>query len=185
MTMSARDNPRYRVCARNREFISDYLAVLDCELAHDPQEHIFRIMGDGVPVERMNLTTTRIMIILKIIYREKIMGEGLKATVTSLREIREYGRSTNLLCRKLTNQEWHEALVLLRTHQILELPGAVANLEDDTPIYIYSTINIFCSSADIGELLERYGEETEIGKTIKEESSGETAEENIYQNVSQ
>lgn len=112
-----------------------------------------------MPTERMNLMTTRIMLILKILYREKIMGAGLNATVTCLREIRESGASTNLINRKLTNQEWQDALMLLKVHQIIELPGAVGNVEDDTPIYIYSTINIFCSSVDINELVAQYQDE--------------------------
>ena len=44
VTLIQKDNPHYQVCARNREFIADYLQVLDCELVHDPQEHIFRIV---------------------------------------------------------------------------------------------------------------------------------------------
>ena len=44
-TLVQHDNPRYQVCLRHREFIADYLSVLDCELVHDPQEHIFRITG--------------------------------------------------------------------------------------------------------------------------------------------
>lgn len=177
VTLIQRDNPRYRTCANHREFIASYLSVLDCELVHDPQEQLFRIRGEGMPTEKMNLTTTRIMLILKIIYREKIMGDGLNATVTCLREIRETGSNTNLLTRKLTNQEWQEALVLLRVHQIIELPGAVGNLEDDTLIYIYGTINIFCSSVDISELVEQYKE--------TKENLGETGEENLYEDVSQ
>ena len=39
VTLIQKDNPHYQVCARNREFIADYLQVLDCELVHDPQEH--------------------------------------------------------------------------------------------------------------------------------------------------
>jgi len=143
VTLVQRDNPRYRICANHREFIADYLSVLDCELVHDPHEHIFRIRGEGMPVDRMTLTTTRIMLILKVIYRDKIMGEGLNATVTSLEEIREVGSSTNLLARRLTVQEWQDALTMLKTHQIIELPGAIGSLEGDTPLYIYSTNNIF------------------------------------------
>ena len=90
VTLIQRDNPRYQVCLRNREFISDYLAVLDCELVHDQQEHLFRITGDGVMLEKMTLLTARIVIIMKMIYRDKIMGEGLNATTTNLAEIREY-----------------------------------------------------------------------------------------------
>jgi len=168
VTLVQRDNPRYRICANHREFIADYLSVLDCELVNDPQEHIFRIKGESMPVDRLTLTGTRILLILKIIYRDRIMGEGLNATVTSLREIREIGSNTNLLTRKLTAQEWQDALSMLKVHQIIELPGAIGNLEDDTPIYIYSTINIFCSSVEINELIKMY-----------EESTGEEREEDI------
>lgn len=156
MTLIQRDNPRYQVCLRNREFIADYLAVLDCELVHDPQEHIFRIAGEGVMTERMSLTTTKLVILLKMIYRDKIMGEGLHATTTNLAEIREYGKNTNLITRRLTLQEWQDALMVMKTHQMIELPGAIGNLEDDTPIYIYSTVNIFCSAMDISELVRKY-----------------------------
>ena len=156
VTLIQRDNPRDQVCLRNREFIADYLAVLDCELVHDPQEHIFRIAGEGVMTERMSLTTTKLVILLKMIYRDKIMGEGLHATTTNLAEIREYGKNTNLITRRLTLQEWQDALMVMKTHQMIELPGAIGNLEDDTPIYIYSTVNIFCSAMDISELVRKY-----------------------------
>ena len=84
VTLVQRDNPRYRICANHREFIADYLSVLDCELVHDPQEHIFRIKGEGMPIDKLTLTGTRILLLLKMIYRNKIMGEGLDATVTCL-----------------------------------------------------------------------------------------------------
>ena len=104
-----------------------------------------------------------------MIYRDKIMGEGLNATTTNLTEIREYGKNTNLITRKLTQQEWQEALVLMKTHQILELPSAIANLEDNTPIYIYSTINLFCSAMDINELVREYQNELDQADSMEEE----------------
>lgn len=128
VTLIQKDNPRYQVCLRHREFISDYLSVLDCELIHDPQEKLFRIAGTGVVVEHMSLMTTKLVILLKLIYRDKIMGEGLHATVTNLAEIREYGQNTNLITRRLTAQEWKESLLLMKTHQMIEIPGAVDNL---------------------------------------------------------
>ena len=171
VTLIQKDNPHYQVCARNREFIADYLQVLDCELVHDPQEHIFRITGDGVMTERMSLMTTKLVILLKMIYRDKIMGEGLHATTTNLAEIREYGKNTNLIKRRLTGQEWNDALVLMKTHQMIELPGAVANLEDFTPIYIYSTVNVFCSAMDINELVRTYQDEVEELLTEEEKEN--------------
>jgi len=121
--------------------------------------------------ERMSLMTTKLVILLKMIYRDKIMGEGLHATTTNLAEIREYGKNTHLITRRLTGQEWNDALVLMKTHQMIELPGAVANLEDFTPIYIYSTVNVFCSAMDINELVRTYQDEVEELLTEEEKEN--------------
>ena len=136
VTLTPRDNLDYEICVRHRGFIEEYLAVLGCELIHDPQEHIFRLVGDGVETEKMSLTTTIIVLLVKMIYSDKILGEVLNATVTTLEEIREYGKNTNLLNRKLTLAEWIEALYLMSKHQMIELPGAVRDVEDHTPIYL-------------------------------------------------
>ena len=169
VTLTPRDNPDYEMCVRHRGFIEEYLSVLGCELTHDPQEHIFRLVGDGVETEKMSLTTTIIVLLVKMIYRDKILGEGLKATVTTLEEIREYGKNTNLLNRKLTVAEWREALYLMSKHQMIELPGAVRDVEDKTPIYLYSTINLYVSAADINALIEEYREEAAENETIEED----------------
>ena len=180
VTLIMKDNPKYQICARHREFIADYLSVLGCELIHDPQEHIFRIAGEGMLIEKMSLITTKLLILLKLIYRDKIMGAGLQATTTNVAEIREYGINTNLITRKMTQQEVNDALTLMKTHQIIELPGAIGNLEDDTPIYIYSTINIFLTAADISELVKLYQTEVDELLAANEEEASETGEENIY-----
>lgn len=179
-TLIPRDNPRYQTCMKHKAFIEDYLAVLGCELKHDPQEHIFRLEGEGVATERMSMTTTLIVLLMKLIYREKILGEGLHATVTTLAEIREYGKNTNLITRKLTFAEWKEALYLMRMHQMIDVPGAVKDVEDKTPIYIYSTINLYCASMDIEKLVEEYREEVQNLISAEEEEDRETGEENIY-----
>lgn len=169
VTLAPRDNLDYEMCVRHRNFIEDYLSVLGCELVHDPQEHIFRLEGEGVETEKISLTTTIIILLVKMIYRDKILGEGLNATVTTLEEIREYGKNTNLLNRKLTLAEWREALYLMSKHQMIELPGAVRDVEDRTPIYLYSTINLYVSASDINALVEEYREETIEDETIEED----------------
>lgn len=161
VTLTTKDNPQYEICARNRAFIEDYLSVLGCEMIHDAQEHIFRLVGDGVATEKMNLTDTVILLIMKLIYHDKIMGEGLNAPITTLKEMREYGKNTNLITRKLNIAEWRSALYLMRMHQVIDVPGAVRDVEDDTPIYIYSTINLYVASADINALVEEYRGEAE------------------------
>ena len=176
VTLTPRDKPQYEICARHMNFIEDYVSVLGCELIHDAQEHIFRLAGEGIAPEKLNLTETLVLLLMKLIYRDKIMGEGLKAPVTTLREIREYGRNTNLITEKLTAAQWRGALYLMRAHQVIDVPGAVRDVEDETPIYIYSTINLYVTAGDINALIEEYGEETE---------DFETAEEIIYEDADQ
>ena len=168
VTLTPRDNPDYELCARHKGFIEDYLSVLGCEMEHDPQEHIFRLKGEGAETEKISLTTTVVILLVKMIYREKILGDGLNATVTNLKEIREYGKNTTLLNRKLASAEWREALYVMNRHQMIELPGAVRDVEDETPIYLYSTINLYVSAADVNELIEQYGEEAAEDETIEE-----------------
>ena len=129
-----------------------------------PQEHIFRLTGEGVAVERLNVTATKIILLIKIIYRDKILGEGLNATVTNLAEIREYGKNTNPINEKLTMAEWKDALYVMSKHQIIEVPGAIQNVEDQTKIYIYSTINLYCSGVDIQALMKEYVDEEAVQK---------------------
>ena len=76
----------------------------------------------------------------------------------------------------MTDAEWNEALSLMKRHQMIEYPGALRDMDDHTPIYLYSTINLYCSSAMIHELLERYREEN---------AGDEAGEETIYQDVDQ
>ena len=176
VTLTPRDNPDYELCIRHKGFIEDYLSVLGCEMEHDPQEHIFRLKGDGVETERISLTSTIIILLVKMIYRDKILGEGLHATVTNLEEIREYGKNTNLLDWKLTSAEWREALYLMNRHQMVELPGSVRDVEDDTPIYLYSTIDLYVSAADMNELIDEYGKGAAEDETIEEIISADADE---------
>lgn len=176
VTLTPQDNPYYEVCARHRNFIESYVSVLGCELKHDPQEHIFRLTGEGILTEKLSLTATLIVLLTKLIYRDKIMGEGLKAPVTTWAELREYGKNTNLIAKKLPDSEWKSALILMRTHQMIDIPGAVHDIEDDTPIYIYSTINLYVTAGDINALIHEYREEAD---------DLETAEETIYPDADQ
>ena len=173
VTLVPSDNEQYEICNRHKDFIEDYLSVMGCEMGHDAQEHVFRLVGEGAEAVTLSRTSTIILLLTKMIYRDKIMGQSLSATVTNLEELREYGKNTNLLNQKLTDGEWKEALSLMKKHQVIEYPGALRDLEDHTPIYIYSTINLYCSSAMINELLKAYREEADM------DEAG-TVKENIY-----
>ena len=76
--------------------------------------------------------------------------------------------------------EWKDALYVMSKHQIIEVPGAIQNVEDQTKIYIYSTINLYCSGVDIQALIKEY-----VDEQISEEGGAEVeaGEEDIYKNA--
>ena len=77
---------------------------------------------------------------------------------------------------RMTMAEWKDALYVMSKHQIIEVPGAIQNVEDQTKIYIYSTINLYCSGVDIQTLMKEYVDE-EGGAEV------EAGEEDIYKNA--
>lgn len=175
-TMLARDTAEYPVLDKHRDFVTDYLEVLGCELHHDPQEHVYYIRGEQMPVRSLTLMQTRILLLIKLIYREIITGEGLQETVTNFAKIRQKGRDTGLITEKLRAAQWQEAFGLMKQHQIIDIGSAVSRIEDDTPIYIYNTINLYCTSYDIQSILEEYrmddGEMMDQTKMQLEEDEG-------------
>ena len=96
--------------------------------------------------------------------------------------------------------EWKDALYVMSKHQIIEVPGAIQNVEDQTKIYIYSTINLYCSGVDIQALIKEYVDEQisednednvdvsgQISEGDIEHAEGgaevEAGEEDIYKNA--
>ena len=61
----------------------------------------------------------------------------------------------------------------MKKHQMIEYPGAVRDMEDETPIYIYSTVNLYCSFAVLNELMEQYKEEETTDENGEENSDKE------------
>ena len=57
----------------------------------------------------------------------------------------------------------------MKRHQIIEYPGALRDMDDTTPIYIYSTVNLYVSSAMLNELMEQYKEEDVFSETVEED----------------
>ena len=68
---------------------------------------------------------------------------------------------------------------------MIELPCAVSDVEDDTPIYLYSSINILCPTVDINEVVKLYAASEDGQQRLDEDERGEeesdgAAEEDFY-----
>ena len=97
----------------------------------------------------------------------------------------KYGVDTNLITDKLTAAEWYEAFNVFKRHQMIELPCAISDMEDDTPIYLYSTIHILCPTMDISAVVKQYAAYEDGQQRLENLEDGEeeehgAAEEDFY-----
>lgn len=53
-----KDNPRYRVCMRHREFLTDYFDIMAAPWCSTPRTIFSSLSGDGVGLEKFSETTT-------------------------------------------------------------------------------------------------------------------------------
>ena len=72
---------------------------------------------------------------------------------------------------------------MMSKHQIIEVPGAIQNVEDETPIYIYSTINLYCGSMDITALIKEYQDDQQYDQQAEEAAEEESAEQELQGNL--
>ena len=151
-----KDNGIYKSCERYYDIINDYLSVMEISLMHEVIEGIYYISGEGISKETLSQQTIYIVLLLSVIYREKILGEGLPDTVTTLREIREQGDVFGLFKKngKWSANIWREALRTLKLHNIIDVAGGVVNMNDESLIYIYPTINILTSRINVEQMLK-------------------------------
>ena len=76
-TLTPRDNPQYEICARHRGFIEKLhrsARLRTCPTMR--REHIFRLSGEHMPREKLSLTSTVILLLIKLIYRDPDHGRG-------------------------------------------------------------------------------------------------------------
>ena len=56
--------------------MTDYFQVMGLELVYDPQDHFFRLTGQGAGSERFGETSTLLVLLMKLIYRTKSWDRG-------------------------------------------------------------------------------------------------------------
>ncbi|MFR3404448.1 MAG: hypothetical protein ACLTUL_20545 [Blautia faecis] len=123
VTLVPSDNEQFAICRTHRNFIENYLSVLGCELLYDSQERIFRLVGEGVEAEVLSKETTIIVLLIKMIYRDKIMGKGLVCDGDEFRRNQRVREEYESLNQKLPDGEWKSALAIMKNIRLWSIRG--------------------------------------------------------------
>ena len=166
----------YRTLDRHMEFLREYLNISGISICEDVQLGVIYIRGEAVMAERLPRLATLYLLILKVIYDEKLSeASSIQAVHTTLGEINER-LSVFKLTDRLAPTEVRKALSLLKKYQLIEPVDQLDDLDGSMKLIIYPTVNLVLTGNDVRELLAQLGEQPEGG--IEEDSqAAEQADE--------
>lgn len=161
---------KYRVCERHLDFLMEYFKIGGLTLVENRQYGIMALKSNRLQGEKLTKLTTLFTILLKLIYDEKMSVVSSSIHVfTTLEEI--YAKISLFRLwdnRALPITEVKKAVAALKKYQVIEVLDTTGELDSDTRILVYPTINVLVNGMDIEQVIEQYQEEME-----EEEENGQ------------
>lgn len=154
---------RYRVCERHLDFLMDYFKIGGLSLIENRQYGIMALKSNRLQGEKLTKLTTLFTILLKLIYDEKMNTISNSIHVfTTLEELNAKIQLFRLWDnRALAITEVRKAVTALKKYQVIEVLDTTEELDSDTRLLIYPTINIVMDGMDIQAVIEQYQNDTE------------------------
>lgn len=153
-------NKDYRFLSLHLEFLQDYFEAAGIELKENTQTGVMYLTGEDVLADRLTKLSTIYLLILKLIYDEQMSQASTSVNIyTTLGELNARTGSFQLLKERPSATEIRRTLTLLRRYQILEVPDGVEELESDTRLIIYPSINMVLLGSSVRELIKSFEEE--------------------------
>lgn len=169
-------NRAYDFCDRNFALFKEYFAIAGMELGQDTELgtiYLRRWEGHG---ERLTKLGTIYLLLLKLIYDEKMAAASTSVSVTAtVGELSQKAGEFRLLRGLSGVTEIRRAFQLLRKYQLIELFDTLEEINENTKIIIYPSINLVLLREDIAALLSSFEEAEET--TEAEEENGLEDEE--------
>ena len=152
-------NREYYQCSKHLEFIIAYFAIMDIEVVENSQIGVIYIRGEQVLGEKLSKLATLYILILKLIYDEQMSTVSTSVNaVTSLGEIHEKLGTYRLLKKQPSATELRRTMTLLKRYQLIEPLDILEELDGQSRLVIYPTVNVVLMGDDVRALIETYTE---------------------------
>jgi len=152
-------NPEFKICNKHLEFIRAYLAVSGVSVLENSHLGIIYIQGESTVGDKLPKLATLYLLILKLIYDEQMAAVSTSVNIyTTLSEIHEKLGNYRLFKKQPSPTEIRRAITLLKKYQILEPMDILEDLDGDSRMIIYPSINVVLFGDDVRALLEALGE---------------------------
>ena len=152
-------NKDYYQCGKHLEFVRAYFAIMDIEVMENSQIGVIYIRGEQVVGEKLPKLATLYILILKLIYDEQMSTVSTSVNaVTSLGEIHEKLGTYRLLRKQPSVTEIRRCLALLKRYQLIEPLDILEEMNGQSRLVIYPTVNVVLMGDDVRALIETYTE---------------------------
>ena len=160
----------YEFCADHMAFLTEYFAVAGITIHQNYELGIIYIQGAEKQGERLTKLTTLYLLLLKLIYDEKMAAvSGSTQAFTTVGELNGKLGEFRLVRGLPSVTEQKKAFAALKKYQIVEFLDAYDEMGENSRILIYPSVNLILMREDARELIRTF-EETE------EESEDGTAD---------
>lgn len=166
-------NKEYYFCEKHMEFLKEYLEVAGIQIFENSQLGTIYIQGEATIGERLPKLSTIYLLLLKLLYDEQMEEVSSSVNiVTTLGDLTGKAGEFGLIRSLISQAEMKRALNVLKRFQMIEVLDSMDELNNQTRIIIFPSINVVLMREDILKLLalfaaedseEENGEDTDAG----------------------
>ena len=153
-------NKEYYFCEKHMDFLKEYLEVAGIQIFENSLLGTIYIQGEATIGERLPKLSTIYLLLLKLLYDEQMEEASSSVNiVTTLGDLTGKAGEFGLI-RSLTSQaEMKRALNVLKRFQLIEVLDSMEELNTQTRIIIFPSINVVLMREDILKLLALFAAE--------------------------
>lgn len=168
----------YRTALKHKEFLKEYFGIAGIELSENVHMGILYIQGETLWGEKLPRLATIYMLVLKLLYDEQMEeASSSMQIVTTLGAVNAMAGSFHVLRSMPSPTEMRRAVAFLKKYQVIEPMDVLEELNEDTRMIIYPSVNVVLMGDDIRELLKTFDEEEERGEEAAIQSTIEDLSE--------
>ena len=172
-------NQEYYFCEKHMDFLTEYLEIAGISIKENTELGAIYIQGEPVMGERLPKLATIYLLLLKLLYDEKMAEVSASVNiVATLGELTAKAGEFGLIKSMTSQAEMKRALNVLKRYQLIEVMDSMEELDNQTRILIFPSINVVLMREDILKLLAVFsaedGQEAEETTAVQLKMEAET-----------
>lgn len=174
-------NKMYRTCERHLDFFKEYFKIADVEIVENRQFGIVFIRTQNLQGDKLSRLTTIFILLLKLIFDEQMTTASNSIYVyTTLNEVYDKIQLFRLWNSKsISPTEVRKTIATLRKYQVVEVIDEMGDLDGETKLIIYSTVNLLFNGQAIESIIAQYQEDEEDADNEPVSSTDEDVSEQL------